>query len=74
MGLYDITMQDVVRKNAIFRADEVALVCENKRWTFSQYAQEVDRLASGLTSLGLEKGDRIGVVASNCMSTSSYMG
>jgi len=66
MGLYDITIQDVVRKNAIFRVDEVALVCENKRWTFSQYAQEVDRLASGLTSLGVEKGDRIGVVASNC--------
>jgi long-chain acyl-CoA synthetase len=66
MGVYDITIQDVVRKNATFLTDEVALVCGNERWTFSQYAQEVDRLASGFTSLGVEKRDRIGVVASNC--------
>ena len=66
MGLYDITIQDVIYKNAVFHADKVGFVCGDVRWTFAQFAQEVDRLAAGLATLGLEKGDRIGVVALNC--------
>ena len=66
MGLYDMTLQDVVCKNAMARADELAFVCGDVRWTFGRYAEEVDRLASGVALLGVEKGDRIGVIAFNC--------
>ncbi len=66
MGLYDMTLQDVVCKNAMARADELAFVCGDVRWTFGQYAEEVDRLASGVALLGVQKGDRIGVIAFNC--------
>jgi len=66
MGLYDITIQDVIRKNAVYLRDRVALVCGDLRWTFGQYAEESDRLASGLASLGVRKGDRLAVLAFNC--------
>jgi long-chain acyl-CoA synthetase len=66
MGLYDITIQDVLRKNAVYLRDRVALVCGDLRWTFGQLAEESDRLASGLASLGVKKGDRIAVLAFNC--------
>jgi acyl-CoA synthetase (AMP-forming)/AMP-acid ligase II len=66
MGLYDMTFQDVIRKNALFRPDEVALRCGDVQLTFGQYALEAARLASNLSALGVEKGDRIAVVAGNC--------
>ena len=66
MGLCDITIYDVICKNALLCGDRVAIVCGEDRLTFGQYSREVDRLASGLVSLGVEKGDRIGVMALNC--------
>jgi long-chain acyl-CoA synthetase len=66
MGLRDITIQDIITKNAILRGDEVGFICENGRFTFSHYAREVQQLASGLAFHGIHKGDRIGVVAFNC--------
>jgi acyl-CoA synthetase (AMP-forming)/AMP-acid ligase II len=66
MGLYDVTVQDVIRKNAVYRRDELALVCGDKRLTFGEYAREVSVLACGLAKLGVKKGDRIGVLAFNC--------
>ncbi len=35
------------------------------RWSWAQFAAEVDALAGGLLALGLEKGDRLGVWAPN---------
>ena len=46
------------REAAIFRAQGI-------RRTWSQFAEEVDRLAAALLALGLEKGDRVGVWSPN---------
>ena len=48
--------------------DREALIVpfQNLRFTYSQLASEVDRVARGLRGLGLEQGDRFGVWASNC--------
>ncbi|HRO61336.1 MAG TPA: AMP-binding protein [Burkholderiaceae bacterium] len=35
------------------------------RWTWSEFATEVDRLAAGLAALGLQRGDRIGIWSPN---------
>ncbi|MDR5777972.1 AMP-binding protein [Caballeronia sp. LZ065] len=35
------------------------------RWTWRQFADEVDALASGLLSLGVEAGDRVGIWSPN---------
>ncbi|MBW2370741.1 MAG: long-chain-fatty-acid--CoA ligase [Deltaproteobacteria bacterium] len=46
--------------------DREFIVFENGRWTFSQVNERVNRLANALISLGIEKGDRIGMLAVNC--------
>jgi len=48
--------------------DREALVVRHQgiRWTWSQYRGEVFRLATGLLSLGIGPGDRVGIWAPNC--------
>jgi fatty-acyl-CoA synthase len=47
--------------------DREALVVrhQNVRWTWGELGRRVDDLAAGLMSLGLERGDRIGIWAPN---------
>jgi fatty-acyl-CoA synthase len=43
-----------------------AVFCEgNTRWTWAELNAEVDRLAAGLLSLGLYRGDRVGIWSPN---------
>ena len=56
-------LAEVVRRHgerpaAVFRAEGV-------RWTYREFATEVDRLAAGLLSLGIYKGERVGVWSPN---------
>jgi len=46
--------------------DKVAIVFEGKRYTFSQLNERVNRLANGLSSLGVNKGDRVALLQVNC--------
>lgn len=48
--------------------DSEALVVshQNIRWTYREYQQEIERLATGLLALGIEPGDRVGIWAPNC--------
>ncbi|MEQ1780209.1 MAG: AMP-binding protein [Hyphomonadaceae bacterium] len=39
---------------------------QNLRYTYAQFAAEVDRIAAGFLALGLVPGDRVGVWAPNC--------
>ncbi|HEV7196802.1 MAG TPA: AMP-binding protein, partial [Pedococcus sp.] len=36
------------------------------RWTYAEFAAEVDRLARALLAMGVAKGERVGVWAPNC--------
>jgi fatty-acyl-CoA synthase len=36
------------------------------RWSYGEYRERVNRLAAGLLSLGIAKGDRVGIWAPNC--------
>ena len=35
-------------------------------WSYAQYREQVDKLATGLLNLGIRKGDRVGIWAPNC--------
>ncbi|MGI5324258.1 AMP-binding protein [Actinomadura nitritigenes] len=49
-------------------ADREALVdmASGRRWTYDQFAADVDAVALGLRDLGVTKGDRVGIWAPNC--------
>ena len=56
-------LREAVRRHgarcaAVFRA-------AGERWSYEQLARRVDRFAAGLLSLGLYKGDRVGIWAPN---------
>ena len=46
--------------------DKNAIVFEDKRYTFSQLTERVNRLANGLLKLGVRKGDRVAFLQVNC--------
>jgi len=46
--------------------DKDAIVFEDKRYTFSQLNERVNRLANGLKKLGVKKGDRVSFIQVNC--------
>jgi acyl-CoA synthetase (AMP-forming)/AMP-acid ligase II len=46
--------------------DRDAIVFEGNRWTYAETAERTNRLAHALMGLGLNKGDRIGILEVNC--------
>ena len=38
-----------------------ALSFEGKRWSFTEFSEEVDRCAKGLIAIGIEPGERVAV-------------
>src|SRR5262245_18765703 len=47
---------------------EALVSCEQGvRWRYAEFGRRVDELAQGLMALGLERGDRVGIWAPNCV-------
>ena len=67
MGLYDYTIYSIIVRNARVYGDKAGWIFGPERITHGQFLERVDRLASGLLSAGLARGDRIGVLAQNSM-------
>ncbi|MBU2547614.1 MAG: AMP-binding protein [Proteobacteria bacterium] len=65
MGLYDYTVWDYICRNAFIFPDRDSIVFNDVRLTHMQYKRQCDRLAAGLARYGIQKGDRLGVVAHN---------
>jgi len=42
------------------------IVFEGKRWTYAQTNERINKLANALLKVGVEKGDRIGMLQVNC--------
>lgn len=68
------TYADIVYRNALLRSDEEAFVYGPKRVTFSQFNKRVNRIINALTSMGLKKGDGIGLVSWNCLECTDVVG
>lgn len=69
MGLYDFSFYDLINRNAITFASRICWqeVDDGRQLTFAEYKEQVDLLAMGLYQVGLQKGDRIGVVGKNSL-------
>ena len=61
------TIGDLLDEAAEEFAGQEALVStfENRRFTYSQFLEEVNRAARALLALGLQKGDRVGIWSTN---------
>jgi acyl-CoA synthetase (AMP-forming)/AMP-acid ligase II len=57
---------DMIAKNARKFPSKLAVVSGEKRMSFSEYNERINRLASSLLRMGVKKGDRIGVLLHNC--------
>ncbi len=61
-----MNLGDIIRLNAMKLPDKTALVFRNTRLSYSELNERVNRVANGLLSIGVEKGDRVAVLADNC--------
>ncbi len=68
------TYADIIYRNALLRAEQEVFVYGTQRVTFSQYNKRVNSLIHALTSLGLEKGDGIGLLSWNCLECTDVTG
>ena len=62
------TIGDNFSETVSARRDREALVevATGRRWTWAELEGDVDALAKGLLTAGIEKGDRVGIWAPNC--------
>jgi fatty-acyl-CoA synthase len=44
----------------------VAVVCDDQRFTYEKFAQRAGRLGGGLRAMGINTGDRVAFLSSNC--------
>ena len=58
-------MQDFLWNNELRRGDKLALVCGDRRQTYSQLAARVRRMANALNGLGISPRDHVAVLSSN---------
>jgi len=62
-----IVIGDIARLNAKRYPGKKALVMNNDYLTFNQLNQRVNQLSHGLMSLGVKPGDRVAILAFNCL-------
>jgi acyl-CoA synthetase (AMP-forming)/AMP-acid ligase II len=74
MALSDFTLGDVYRRNAQLFPDNVAFIFEGKRVTHSDYLGRIEGLASGLSQLGVGRGDRVGILSQNSLEMVDLIG
>jgi len=60
------TILDGLRETISAFPSKEAVVCGTARYTYRELGERVDRLSTGLKSLGLGKGDRVAILSLNC--------
>ncbi|MCP4754834.1 MAG: long-chain-fatty-acid--CoA ligase [Proteobacteria bacterium] len=60
-----LVIGEVLARWARKTPDREALVCRERRFTYRQYNERVNRLANGLQSLGVDKGDKVALLFTN---------
>ena len=59
------TLRAVVRRNLELNPDKIALIEDERKYTFRDFADRTRRMGNALLSLGLEKGDRVAILGHN---------
>jgi long-chain acyl-CoA synthetase len=61
------TYADIIYRNALLYPDREALIFGSERVTFAEFNARVNSLIHALQSMGVKRGDVIGVLAWNCL-------
>jgi long-chain acyl-CoA synthetase len=56
---------DAIAHNARVYPNSLAVVCGERRLTWPEFHERVNRIANGILSLGLERNDKVAIVLSN---------
>ncbi|MGA2464980.1 MAG: AMP-binding protein [Thermodesulfobacteriota bacterium] len=67
MGLRDYNIYNIIKRNARLYNNKIALISGDRRINHQRFLEKVNKLACGLQSVGLRKGDRIGILAQNSL-------
>lgn len=62
-----LTVAEIVAAQARLQPEKLAVRDSRRTLTFAQWDERATRLANALTSLGLVKGDRVALLAYNCI-------
>jgi long-chain acyl-CoA synthetase len=58
---------DILFKAGKQAGNKVFMAEDKKKMTYSKACSEVERFSSGLSRLGIKKGDRVAILLNNCM-------
>jgi long-chain acyl-CoA synthetase len=61
-----MSIVDGLKKSVASSPDKTAAICGSVRHSFSELNERVDRLSNALLGLGIERGDRVAILALNC--------
>lgn len=67
MTIRAFTLSDMIVRNARLHPDATAFIADGQRITHAEYLRRVVNLAGSLAALGIGQGDRIAVLAHNCL-------
>jgi len=68
------TYADIIYRNALLNGDKEAFIFGRERVTFARFNERVNSLVHALHSLGLSKGDGIGILSWNCLECTDVSG
>lgn len=61
----DVIITDVMASHAKWREDKAAIICEDRRMTWGEFNQRINKVANGLIKLGLQKGEKVSLLTAN---------
>src|SRR6267142_886560 len=61
----ELTPLDFLARSAFVYRDKIAVVDGARSFTYGEFNERIHRLASALTRIGIEPGDRVAVLAPN---------
>lgn len=68
------TWADIIYRNALLYPEDEAFIYGKERITFAQFNARVNKLIHALSSLGVKKGDGIGILSWNCLEYADVYG
>jgi len=68
------TYADIIYRNALLYPDKEVFICGSERITFAQFNARVNSLIHALHSMGVNKGEGIGILSWNCLEYADVYG